>query len=121
MDKTSTFVFGLRSKIQMIIAHKTNAPNHKRRLLKSAIQKARKESEAFCACLLKSIVDREGFYANLRFDQDWEDRLLIMYVKWNDHAYSSQQKQVKPPPRIRDHITDYCRNRPGWADEPLQL
>lgn len=96
-DTISTFVFGLQPAIQTIVVHETEEIGNKRRSFENLIQKARKESEAFCARLTKLAINWSAFYVSLRSDQD-KNHAFMMYQKKNAHAYHGSKKQVMPPP-----------------------
>lgn len=118
--KISTFVFELELAMQTIVAHETEKLENNRRSFEDVIHTPRKESRAYRARLTKPAVTRKVIHANLRPDHYNDDHVFMIYGKRRNYAYHGPQTQVMPPPRIPGPIRDYCCNRSGQVDQPMQ-
>lgn len=117
-DKISTFIFGVQSAIQTIVAHETEELKDTRRTFENFIQIARKEGKSNRARLPKFIVTCEAVYASPHRGED-KDETLMMYGKRRGRLFQSFSKRVVQPPRIPGPTINYRQDCPGWIDQPL--
>lgn len=117
-NKISTFVFGLKSAIQTIVAYETEELENTRRIFKNVTQLARKGVDAYRAHLPKSIVAQEALYTSPRQQED-EDEALLMYGKRKDLSFQSTSENVVQSPKTPGATNDYRQDRPEWIDQPL--
>lgn len=123
--KISTFVFGLQSATQKIVAHETEKLNDKRRSFEHVTQTARKENEACRARLTKPAVSRKTFYASFCPEYDNKDHAFVIYGKimamgimagkseWCRHHYFLDVSEIIDLIAL-DGLTNRCETKDAW-------
>lgn len=87
MDITFKFIFGLQSIIQKLVAHKIQKLDHEGQSFENVTKIVRKETEEYCARLMKLAANCGVVYASFSSDQDRDSHAFMTYAKKKGHAY----------------------------------